>query len=277
MAPRRVALLTDAGARRVSLTDGRARVWYPPMTRAGCGVLLIAHRGASAEAPESTRAAIQRAVALRADMIELDVQLTRDARLVIFHDERLERTTNGHGHLADWSYADLARLDCGAWFAPRFSGQRMMLVSHVLQETPTSTRINLELKRTARPLPLIEGFVRCLRWTRAASRVLASSFDASLLERLQRADARVAKALLCRHRPGPSLRTAVRLGCTAFHPHASLVTRRVVDDAHASGLRVHAWTVDEPQEARRLIDLGVDGLVTNRPDRLDAVCHPKRA
>ncbi len=96
-------------------------------------VVTIAHRGASRVAPEGTAVAIRQALALRAEMIELDVQLTRDRRLVIFHDERLERTTDGRGRVAAWSFRELGRLDHGSWFGPEFSGERILLVSQALR------------------------------------------------------------------------------------------------------------------------------------------------
>ena len=241
------------------------------------GVLVAAHRGASAETPESTRAAIRRAVALGVQMIELDVQLTHDNRLVVFHDERLERTTTGSGRLIDWSYRELARLDAGSWCARRFAGQRILLVSQALRAIPPPCLVNLELKPTQRPTLLIHRVVRCVTWTRMISRVLFSSFDRSLLSRVGARAPRVARALLCKHDATRALREACRLGCVALHPHVALINRALIARAHAAGLRVHAWTVDRPREAQRLIQFGVDGIVTNRPDVLRSVCRSTRA
>ena len=228
-------------------------------------MIVIAHRGDSGRAPESTAAAIRAALAAKADMIELDVQMTPDRRLVIFHDDRLNRTTNGHGLVVHRRYQDLLRLDAGSWFGPRFAGERILLVSQALRLIRPPCRINLELKRTRRPDALIRGVVRCLRWTRTAHRVLISSCDASLLARLRARAPHVARALLCRRRPGPALRQAIRVGCVAFHPHRSLVTPALIERAHAAGLRVHVWVVDRPAVARRLLRMGVDGLFTNVP------------
>ena len=236
-------------------------------------IAIIAHRGASAEAPESTAAAIRRAVALRAEMIELDVQLTKDHRLVIFHDERLERTTNGHGNVARWHYRALARLDAGSWFAPRFAGEHILLVSHALRLIPPPCRVNLELKRTRHPTQLIRRVVQCLRWTRTESRVLVSSFDASLLAKLQAVRPQIARALLCRRAPFQALRQATTLGCVALHPHTALVSPALIAKAHAAGCRVHVWTVDRLDEAKRLLRMGVDGVFTNVPGRLRRVAR----
>ncbi|MBI3320127.1 MAG: glycerophosphodiester phosphodiesterase [Candidatus Omnitrophica bacterium] len=229
---------------------------------------VIAHRGASASAPESTEAAIRAAVALKVDMVELDVQLTSDDRLVIFHDDRLERTTNGQGRLAAWRYPALGRLDCGSWFSPRFAGSRILLVSQALRLIPPWCRVNLELKGTGRSTTMIRQVVRCLHWTRSIGRVVISAFHPPLLARLKTACPRIATALLCRRQPVRALRQAISLHCVALHPHASLIQPAVVAQTHAAGLRLHTWTVDGAEEAQRLLRMGIDGLITNDPERL---------
>ena len=229
---------------------------------------IIAHRGASAVAPESTRAAILAAARAGASMVELDVQMTRDGRLVVFHDENVRRTTDGRGRVRAMPYARLARLDAGAWFHPRFAGERILLVSQVFRLVPTTMRINLELKPTRARRLLIRRLRRLLR-RRDMRRLLISSFDPSLLRLL--APARLPLALICRRNPKRSLRQAVRLGCAAWHPFHALVTPRRVAQVHAAGLAVHAWTVDRAAAARRLRRCGVDGLFTNDPARLTRI------
>lgn len=233
-------------------------------------MILIAHRGASGAAPENTAAAIRLALKAGADMIELDVQLTRDHRLVIFHDERLERTTNGRGVLSRWRYRDVARFDAGSWCARRFAGERILLVSQALRLIPPPYWINLELKRTTQTRWLIPRLLRCLQWTRTTSRVLVSSFDGSLIARLRQRAPHLATALVCRQHPFQHLRRAVRLGCAALHPHQTTVSPRLVDQAHAAGLQVYAWPVDHLSQARRLARMGLDGVFTNVPAILRA-------
>src|SRR3989338_5919092 len=143
--------------------------------------VLIAHRGASATAPEGTRAAIRAAIQANAGMVELDVQMTRDGRLMIFHDERLERTTNGSGRLNAMRYAQVAGLDAGSWFHPRFADERMLLVSQALRLIPPSIGVHLELKRTSQRRALLQRLTRLIRWTRQSRRMVVSSFDAALL------------------------------------------------------------------------------------------------
>ena len=232
-------------------------------------LLLIGHRGASAVAPENTRAAILAAFRAGADMVELDVQMTRDGRLVIFHDDRLERTTNGTGRLSASRYADLTPLDAGSWFAPRFARERILLLSQALRLPPRQMTLNLELKWTPKRQALIRAVLRTIRTARVSRRVLVSSFDARLLRPLVSTGLRY--ALICRTNPDRSLRQAIRLRCAAWHPFSTLITPRRITTAHAAGLRVHVWTVDDPRRARQLIRLGIDGLFTNHPARLRTV------
>lgn len=227
--------------------------------------ILIAHRGASAVAPEGTRAAIREAIRANADMVELDVQMTRDGRLVIFHDDRLERTTDGSGRLSAMRYAQVAGLDAGSWFHPRFTRERVLLVSQAVRWIPSRTHINLELKRPRERRMFLRRFMRLVQWTRIAGRLVVSSFDPALLEPLRR---RLACALLCRRDPDRSLQQAVRLRCVAWHPHVSVATPARIRRAHAAGLQVNVWVVDDPGTARRLLRWGADGIFTNDPARV---------
>ena len=228
--------------------------------------LIIAHRGASRHAPESTRAAIRAALAARAHMIELDVQMSRDRRLVIFHDDTVSRTTDGTGRLSEMPYRTLSRLDAGRWFHRRFAGERILLASQALALITPHARVNLELKATIHPESLIRTIIRLIRSRHAASRVLLSSFEIPLVKRLRSSG--LFRAVICSKDPRTALRQAIRLGCQAWHPSVKIVTRAHITEAHRAGLRVHVWTVDDLRTARRLMDWGVDGLFTNDPVRL---------
>jgi glycerophosphoryl diester phosphodiesterase len=202
-------------------------------------------------------------------MIELDVQLTRDRRPVVFHDDRLERTTDGSGRVARTAFARLSRLDAGSWFHPRFAGERILSVAQAVALIPPPAGINLELKRTSAGAILGRSLLRLLDRPGIRRRLLLSSFEPALLRPFM--PHRIALALICREGAERSLALAVRLGCLAWHPFHTLVTPRRVAQAHAAGLRVHAWTVDDLRLARRLVRWGVDGLFTNHPARLKAL------
>ena len=237
----------------------------------GRSILIIAHRGASAVAPESTRVAICEAVRLRAQMVELDVQMTLDGRLVVFHDDRLERTTNGTGMVTRKRYAELASLDAGSWFHRRFAGERILLLSQAIRLVPPPLGINLELKHTSKPRTFLARFLRIIRRTRMRSRLLVSSFDPDLLRPLR--SQQVALALICQRDPDRSLTRAIQFGCRAWHPAHEFATPGRIARAHTAGLRVHAWTVETHAQAWRLVRWGVDGMFTNHPGHLRGFIH----
>lgn len=221
--------------------------------------------------PESTRAAIREAVRMRAQMVELDIQMTRDGRLVVFHDERLERTTNGTGLVTKKRYHELAHLDAGSWFHHRFRGERILLLSQAIRLVPPPLGINLELKQTSKRHALLTRFLRVIRRTKIRRRLLVSSCDPMLLGLLQSRG--VACALISQRNPERSLTRAIQLGCRAWHPFHELVTPERIARAHAAGLRVHVWTVETIAHAKRLFDWGVDGVFTNHPGHLGELIH----
>lgn len=232
--------------------------------RTGRRCLVIGHRGASATAPENTRAAIVAARRAGADMVELDVQLSADGQPVVFHDARLERTTDGRGSIGRTRAKALALLDAGRWFASRFRGERILRLEEALRAAGRMG-VNVELKRTRARRRLAWAAVAAARRAGAMRRILWSSFDAGLLRELP-ADA--PRALICARGPDASLIAAARLGCRAWHPREDLVTPARVARAHALQLRVHAWTVDQAGRAQVLSRAGIDGVFTNDPARI---------
>ena len=240
-------------------------------------VSVIAHRGASSSAPENTVAALMNAVDAGADMVELDVQMTRDRRLVVFHDERLGRTTNLHGVLASNHYSDLRDLDAGGWFDSKFNGERIPLLTDIFGAVPAALSVILELKPTRHPTEFVQ---RLLRDLGSAKRLpssspstdqctLVSSEDGLLLEPC--AAEGLSTALVTEADPLEGLESADDLGCCAWHPDHDTLTPEAVEAAQARGLKVHTWTVDTLDRMRELTNWGVDGIITNFPQTLRAM------
>ncbi len=239
---------------------------------------VIAHRGASASAPENTVAAIEAAAKKGADMVELDVQMTGDRHLVIFHDRDLERTTNGKGRLARTPYSRLRELDAGTWFHPKFAGERIPLLEEALAAVPPALAINLELKKTRRRAALLERLFGILkdadRLSRGSSsrvdrRPLLSASDAFLLEPC--ATQGLPTALITKSEPASALEEAARSGCRAWHPCHTHLSPEVIGAAHRLGLKVNTWTVDESERLEELVGWGVDGIFTNAPEVLRGI------
>lgn len=231
---------------------------------------IIAHRGASREAPENTLAAFQAAVAAGAEGIELDVQTTRDGVPVVIHDATLERTTNGRGPVRDTSAAELAALDAGAWFHPPRPGERVPTLAAVLALlAPTGLEVHIELKTARVAYPgLVPAVLQAVQAAGLGGRAVLSSFNHQSLLEARRLAPEVACAALLYEVLIEPWRYGAQHGFRALHAQHATIDAELVQGSHAAGLAVRAYTVDDPEEARRLMALGVDGIITNEPGRL---------
>lgn len=242
---------------------------------------MIAHRGASGTRPENTLAAFQRAIDLGADMIELDVTLTRDEELVVIHDETLERTTDGRGPVRSLLLEEIRRLDAGSWFAPEFAGERVPTLAEVLERLRGRVLLNVEIKEEAVTDVLSNGIaervVTLIREKGAPGAVILSSFDPRALEQAREVGPEIPRASLYdekRHAGLDPREIMDRVGAVVFSPGREQLSPEMVAACHAAGRLITVYTVDEADEMRRMIELGVDGLFTDFPERLIEVLGP---
>lgn len=232
---------------------------------------MIAHRGASAYAPENTLAAFELAVEQGADMLEFDVHLSADDQPVVIHDETLGRTTSGAGRVRDHSLRELKRLDAGSWRDVRFRGQRLQSLQEVLERFRTRIGFAVELKAGSAVYPGIEDrVVSLLEIYDVVDRALVLSFDHAALAAVARSNPGLARAALLEPRTRlPENITAVTpRGATAVGLPARLVTEQRVRAARAADLDLYIWTVNDPARMDSLIEWGVRGIITDRPDVL---------
>jgi glycerophosphoryl diester phosphodiesterase len=248
--------------------------------------IVIGHRGAAGVAPENTLAGFERGLEDGAAILETDVHLSRDGVPVLIHDDALERCTDGAGLVCDHDLAALGRLDAGHRFTPddgrshpfRGRGHRIPQLSEALAAFPRA-RFNLELKEN-RPGMVAHTVAEIARAGRAADVLLTAANDALMAElrahvaaeqipvALGACTGEVARFALAalRSEPPPAGPMALQIPTTfAGRP---LVTRELVSHAHRHHVQVHVWTVNELDEMRELLALGVDGLVTDHPARM---------
>jgi glycerophosphoryl diester phosphodiesterase len=224
-------------------------------------------------------AAFRRAVELGARFIETDLQLTRDAQIVALHDSTLDRTTNGQGPVHLHPRDEIRSLDAGAWFGSRagkrFAGERVPTLEEILAFAKERDIIfYLEIKSGA-AWGVEHAVVAALRDSGEAARVAILSFDPAILDSVHRLDGTLMTGFLCEHPSNDLVERTVRAGARQLAPRGDLVTPALVDKAHQAGLQVVAWTINEPEQMRRLISAGVDGIMTDYPDRLVNVLHDK--
>ncbi|MEZ5479371.1 MAG: glycerophosphodiester phosphodiesterase family protein [Thiolinea sp.] len=227
-------------------------------------LLCFGHRGAMGHAPENTLASIRKALELGVDWIEIDVYQV-DGHLLVFHDDRLERMTDGRGYLQDHSFAELRRL--------RVTGSTETIPT--LQEVCTLINgrvgLNIELKGpgTAQPVSMFTSQLLQTGWS--LDKLLISSFNHRELQQLQRLRPQLRRGALHCSLPVDHARFAADLGAYSLHSALEFVDEMLVADAHARGLQVYVYTVDHPKDIARMQAMGVDGVFSNYPERVLAL------
>lgn len=234
--------------------------------------LLLGHRGASAEAPANTEAAFRRAMEAGADGVELDVHMTRDGHAVVIHDETVDAVTGTSGRIREMTLAEVQQLDAGSYFGPEFAGARIPTLDEALDAVGAEAIVNIELKGTSIAADGLEReIVRVVHAHGMGERVIVSSFNPIRLWRLRRIDRRLPRGMLHGRETPVYVRDLWFLPLVqpdALHPSYRMVDAAYMKRAHQWGVRVNVWTVDEPAQARRLLKLGVDGIITNDPAAL---------
>ncbi len=237
-------------------------------------VWVIAHRGASGVAPENTLAAFRRAVELGAGFIETDLQLSCDTRLVALHDPTLKRTTNGKGKVSSATLAELRKLDAGGWFRGvqtepgSFSGEKIPTIEEILAFGQEKD-IGLFLEIKAPGASGVEHtLVGALHAADAVGRTVVLSFDPGILTKVRRLDPLIAAGYLYDGKLDDAVHQAVAAGARQILPRADRIRAKLVEEAHRSDLKIVAWTVNAREKMRELMDIGVDGIITDYPQEL---------
>lgn len=223
-------------------------------------LLCIGHRGAMGHAPENTLASIRKALELGAPCVEIDVYHV-DGQLVVFHDRRLERTTNGTGYLLEQTFTGLRSLDAG-------NGEKIPTLKEVFEAVRLKAGVNIELKGpgTAKPVVKFLSGMRAVGWN--DDLILISSFDHRELARVRRMDPRIKLGAMMVGLPVDDAAFAASLGAYSVHLSLEFIDRKFVDDAHSRGLRVFVFTVNHPEDIKKMRELDVDGVFTNYPERV---------
>lgn len=232
--------------------------------------IVVAHRGASKDAPENTLAAFNKAIEMGADAVELDVQLSADGEAVIFHDFAVDRTTDGSGNVEDMTLAELRKLDAGSWFDPQFKGERIPTLKEAIELIDGRAKVFVELKTEAKgDFGLEKRVIEVVKETGSEHSTIMISFNPISLIHARRRFSGVPIGLLYANDTPDFLRE--RKFAPLIHPQALLPGIEMATGDHVAkmldrGHRVIVWTVNEPEQMERMISMGADGIITDTPD-----------
>jgi glycerophosphoryl diester phosphodiesterase len=214
----------------------------------------IAHRGASAYEPENTLRSFKRAIEMGAEMMELDVRFSRDGHLVIMHDKKVDRTTNGRGLVREMTLNELKKLDAG-------KGEKIPTLEEVFDLGKGTIKFVVELKDRGTE----EKVINLIRDKGLIDDVFLVSFHCDLIKRAKSLEPRIRTGLIMLF----SFNTAEKgkeCRADAVAPSQYFITSGMVEKVHKNGMFLFTWTVDDPNKAKKLKEMGVDGIVTNKPD-----------
>lgn len=233
--------------------------------------MIIGHRGAAGEAPENTIASFLLAVQRGAHAVELDVNLSKDGEIIVFHDETLDRTTTGKGYIHELTWNEIKKYDAGIWFHERFEGETVPSLEEVFSKLPASTIINIELKGVSEQLETRLAEL-LLRWNRVET-VFLSSFRHKKLATMKRLipEIRVGVGYTADVMNHIEFANLFGKGLFSLHPHHKLISKDEIRQSVQHGLRVYPYTVNDPEDMEALLKAGASGLITDFPGRMHTV------
>lgn len=225
-------------------------------------ITKIGHRGAMGYAPENTLKSFKKALELQVDAIELDVYVCKSGELVVIHDDKVDRTTNGTGYVVEKTLNELRKLDAG-------DGEKIPLLTEVLDLVDKNVRINIELKGTGTAKPvhaILENYVKNKSWK--YDHFMISSFNHYELKTFKELNSTIQIGALIAGIPIGFAEFAQKIPADAVNVCIEFINKEFVADAHKRGLKVYVWTVNDYDDIARIKALNVDGIFSNFPDRL---------
>jgi len=235
-------------------------------------MLRIGHRGASGIAPENSKAAFFKAIEFGLDMVELDIQLTKDNNLVVFHDYNLSRIAGLDRKIGDMTLIELKEIDIGSWFSEEFANQRVLTLEEVINLLKGKLKINIEIKINQQQSEvIIEKLLDILKQKGCADEVIISSFDHRILKLIKRENSSLKTAVLIGAITINPIRLIQEAEADGIHPHYLTVNRELVEELKDYGYFINTWTVNSKKEVDRLVKIGVDGIMGDYPHLLTEI------
>ena len=227
--------------------------------------LVVAHRGASSLAPENTLASVLKAMELGADHCEIDVQLTKDGEVVLLHDSLLKRTAGNAGSLSEYNLDELREFEVGSWFGQEFSGEPIPTLTEVIRAIKGKMLLNIEIKVPREETDIVRKVVDIIHSEGIRKKCIVTSFGRSIVEKIKELDPRITTGFIFSQKYPPDVFEG---NWDALSCNYKVVNADFVAKVREFKKKIFVWTVDDEEDMKRLIELEVDGIITNRPQDL---------
>lgn len=233
--------------------------------------LVIAHRGASAHYPENTIPSYVAAYESGADYLEIDLQLTKDGELVTIHDETVDRTTNGKGKVNSYTLSELKKLDAGSWLSPKFKGTTIPTLDEVFKRFGNKAKYYIEVKKPTKNKDMETKLLEVIKRNNIkAENLIIQSFHMKSLEQIHQINPEIKLVMLYWKKNSIPTEDLDKLKSFAFAigMNHDLVTNQIVQEVHDVGLQLHVFTANTVDEIKRAMDLGVEGIFSDDPEKV---------
>jgi glycerophosphoryl diester phosphodiesterase len=225
-------------------------------------IIVMAHRGASSENPENTKIAVRKAGESGADYSEIDVHQTRDGKIILMHDETLDRTTSGKGYIWDHSWEEIRYLDAGSWFGEEFQGEPVPSLEEIIRFASGRIKLNIEIKISKEEPDKVSKVMDIIDKYDFRDECVVTSFDRMTVEKVKEIDSRIQTGFIF----GKNYPDNVFTGSwDILSCNYKIVDEAFVQKARENKKKIYVWTVDQKNEMLRLIGLNVDAIITNKP------------
>jgi glycerophosphoryl diester phosphodiesterase len=237
-------------------------------------VEITAHRGASGLAPENTIAAINKALDLECDYSEIDVQEIEDGNIILFHDTTLYRTTNIEGYVWNLNLTSSMEIDVGSWFGDEFRNEKIPTLEEVIKLVDGKMKLNIEIKINGREKLVAKNVVELVQEYSFENQCIITSFDFGTVDQVRAIDNKIKTGYIFKNLPEDI--DVFSANCEILSVSRKIVTPEFIRTAKQNHKEVHVWTVNKPEEMKKLILMGVDNIITDRPDILKLVINDFR-
>ncbi|MCT4612294.1 MAG: glycerophosphodiester phosphodiesterase family protein [Clostridia bacterium] len=232
---------------------------------------ITAHRGAQELAPENTINAFKKAIDIGAHGIELDVQLTKDEEVVVIHDYRIDRTSNGLGRVSDYNLEEIRSMDFGGWYSEEYKGEKIPKFIEVINIIKNENiKLNVELKSNINDTAnvLVNKVVEIIEENNILDNVIVTSFNHKELVEVKKLNSNIETGILYEGVLNNLIEYAKSIGATSIHPDYEYINKELIDLAHENDMKVRAWYIHgmtAQADLKKLIEYGIDGLIVNNP------------